>query len=218
MRQRSVILLSGGLDSAANLALCAERDEPVLALTCDYGQRAALSELKAARELSAYYAVRHESVDLSWLGNLGGSSLTQVEQSVPQVLASQLDDLVITQKTARSVWVPNRNGVFIQVAAAYAERLGATQVLVGFNREEAVTFPDNSGEFLSKATESLSFSTANQVRLNSYTVHWNKREIVAELKKLDRPFPFHQVWSCYLGDVRPCGKCESCQRFQRAVQ
>lgn len=98
MRQRSVILLSGGLDSAANLALCAERDEPVLALTCDYGQRAALSELKAAHELSVYYGVRHESVNLSWLGNLGGSSLTQAEQSVPQVLASQLDDLVITQK------------------------------------------------------------------------------------------------------------------------
>lgn len=217
MKQKSVVLLSGGLDSAANLAICADRDEPILALTCDYGQRAAASEIQAARTLCAYYGVSHETVSLKWLGQLGGSSLTESSRPIPRLEVSQLDDLSIISGSAQAVWVPNRNGVFIQVAAAYAERLGATQVLVGFNREEAVTFPDNSAEFLKKSTESLRFSTANHVRLDSYTVHWDKREIVGELKKLSHPFPFEFVWSCYDAGEKHCGECESCRRFKRAL-
>jgi len=217
MKQKSVILLSGGLDSAANLAICAEQDDPVLALTCDYGQRAVSSEIRAASELCAYYGVRHEVVQLQWLGGLGGSSLTELSQSVPKLATSQLDDLSVIRDTARAVWVPNRNGVLIQVAAAYAERLGAFQVLVGFNREEATTFPDNSASFLMKATETLQFSTATQVKLASYTLQWDKKEIVSELKKLTRSFPFDKVWSCYFSGDRPCGECESCQRFKRAI-
>lgn len=217
MKQKSVILLSGGLDSAANLAICAEQDDPLLALTCDYGQRAVSSEIRAASELCAHYGVRHEVVPLQWLGSLGGSSLTEHSQSVPRLATSQLDDLSVIRDTARSVWVPNRNGVLIQVAAAYAERMGASQVLVGFNREEATTFPDNSASFLMKATEALHFSTATQVKLASYTLQWDKKEIVAELKKLTRPFPFEKVWSCYFSGERPCGECESCQRFKRAI-
>ena len=62
------------------------------------------------------------------------------------------------------MWVPNRNGVFIAIAAAFAESLGADLVVTGFNAEEAATFPDNSAAFAAAATESLRFSTANGVR------------------------------------------------------
>lgn len=216
-KRKSVILLSGGLDSAANLAFCTERDEPVLALTCDYGQRASDNEIRAARALCATYGVRHEAISLKWLGALGGSSLTESTREVPELKRDELDDLAVTRESAKSVWVPNRNGLLINIAAAYAERLGADQVLVGFNREEATTFPDNSAEFLAKATAGLALSTATGVKVASYTVDWDKRQIVQELKKLARPFPFEMVWSCYFGGETPCGECESCQRFQRAV-
>jgi 7-cyano-7-deazaguanine synthase len=187
-------------------------------LTADYGQRAAKQELQAARNLSRYYGVRHEEISLPWLGKLGGSSLTDSAISIPQLNPHQLDDLTVTQQSARAVWVPNRNGVLINLAAAFAERVGAEQVVVGFNREEATTFPDNSLEFLEKSTEALRLSTATSVRMRSYTVNWDKKEIVAELKKLAKPFPFDMVWSCYFGADRPCGECESCQRFKRAIQ
>ena len=97
-----------------------------------------------------------------------------------------------------------------------AERLGAERVVVGFNREEATTFPDNSEDFLERATRALELSTANQVRVFSYTVSWDKREIVARLRKELPEFPFHLLWSCYLGGDRPCAQCESCQRSARA--
>jgi 7-cyano-7-deazaguanine synthase len=217
MRQPSVILLSGGLDSTANLAFACEHDEPVLALTIRYGQRAAEREVIAARALCEYYRVEHQVMDLSWLGALGGSSLTQSSLSVPELKTSELDDLSVIQDTAKSVWVPNRNGVFINVAAAWAERRGAKRVVVGFNREEATTFPDNSIDFLNRSTRALELSTANHVEVFCYTAAWDKREIVRELEKLSKPFPFEKVWSCYMGDETACGKCESCQRLSRAL-
>lgn len=217
MAKASVVLLSGGLDSAANLAFAVERDRVVLALTADYGQKAATQELRAAADLARHYSVPHQVVDLRWLGRLGGSSLTEQGQTVPELDSSQLDRLEITRKSASAVWVPNRNGVLINAAAAYAERLAAERVVVGFNREEAATFPDNSEDFLRKATAALALSTANQIEVFSYTLSWDKREIVAQVRHLAKEFPFEKLWSCYLSGEKPCGQCESCQRLKRAL-
>lgn len=217
MKHKTVILLSGGLDSAANLAFCVEQDEPVLALTLRYGQRSETQELHAAQSLSAYYCIRHQVVDVSWLGKLGGGALTERQHSVPVLGADELDNPQITSETARQVWVPNRNGVFIHVAAAFAERLGVSRVVVGFNQEEAQTFPDNSQDYIRAVNRALSFSTANQVEVFSYTASMNKKEIVARLRNLSRAFPFDRVWSCYNDGKKPCEKCESCQRFKRAT-
>jgi 7-cyano-7-deazaguanine synthase len=217
MRRKSVVLLSGGLDSSANLAFCHAWDEPTLALTANYGQRAFEPELRAARALCEAYGVRHEVVDLRWLGQLGGSSLTSSSIDVPRLDPSRLDDAATTTASAKAVWVPNRNGVLINVAAAWAERLGAERVVVGFNAEEAATFPDNSAEFLARATAALAYSTANQLVVHCYTTEWDKKRIVRELRGLERPFPFEGVWSCYHGGPKACGECESCRRLARAL-
>ncbi len=218
MRAKSVVLLSGGLDSSANLALCHAWDIPVLALTVDYGQRAAQREIRAARELCRHYGVRHETIDLRWLGALGGSALTETSSPIPDLPTAKLDDMAAATETAKAVWVPNRNGVLINAASAYAEKLAASRVVVGFNIEEAATFPDNSVAYLEQATRALSYSTANHVQVFSYTAELDKRAIVAELRKLKDPaFPFTSVWSCYEGGDMACGRCESCRRLARAL-
>lgn len=220
-RRKSVVLLSGGLDSSANLAFTEYFDEPVLALTADYGQRALKPEIEAAKKLASYYGVPHRVLDLKWLGELGGSALTSKTIEVPQMAAAKLDDLKASQEAAKQVWVPNRNGLLINAAAAIAESMNAAQVVVGFNKEEAATFPDNSSQFLGTATLSLKYSTRNGVKVACYTDMMMKTEIVQALRNLKKPFPFEMVWSCYHGGEntggKMCGKCESCQRFQRAT-
>ena len=216
IKKKCVVLLSGGLDSSANLAFCREQDEPILALTADYGQRAAKQEIAAAKKLCDHFDIRHEVLNIQWLGALGGSSLTESSRAVPQISRDKLDELATIQDTARSVWVPNRNGVLINAGAAYAERLEANWVVVGFNREEAVTFPDNSAAFLESATQALQYSTQERVGVFCYTTDLNKVEIVQRLNLLGPPFPFEKLWSCYHGGERPCGVCESCQRLSRA--
>ncbi len=114
------------------------------------------------------------------------------------------------------MWVPNRNGVFINVAAAFAEGLEADEVVTGFNAEEAVTFPDNTAEFAAAATAALGYSTANGVRVFSYTQALEKREIVRLGRGSGRRF--RCVWSCYHGGEEMCRACESCARLERALR
>jgi 7-cyano-7-deazaguanine synthase len=214
----SVVLLSGGLDSAANLAFAVARDIVLLALHIDYGQRAAIPEWNAARALAEYYGVKLERVELPWLGALGGSSLTDRSHAVPELRTGELDTLAKTRETARAVWVPNRNGVFLNVAAAYAERLRAKRIVVGFNREEAATFPDNSEAFLDQVSRAFAFSTMTGVEAYCYTTAMDKTEICRALKTLVRPFPHHLIWSCYHAGAEPCRRCESCGRHDRALR
>ncbi len=216
-RRKSVILLSGGLDSSANLAFTDYFDTPTLALTVDYGQRAAKSEVKASAAFAKYYNVPHRVLDLKWLGELGGSALTSSSIDVPKIASHLLDDQKTTESTAKQVWVPNRNGVLINVAAAIAESMLAQQIVVGFNKEEAATFPDNSSPFLGVSTLALNYSTSTKVKVACYTDMMVKTEIVQALRNLPKKFPFELVWSCYHGGEKMCGECESCRRFIRAT-
>jgi 7-cyano-7-deazaguanine synthase len=217
-RLNSLILLSGGLDSAANLAFAEHFDRPVLALTVDYGQRAAIPEIRAAKKLAEFYQVPHQVLDLKWLGQLGGSALTSNLIDVPNMSSDKLDDLKTATSTAKAVWVPNRNGLLINAAAAIAESMKAQQVIVGFNKEEAATFPDNSSQFLGVITLSLRYSTGNGVKVACYTDMMMKTEIVQAVQNLPKPFPFQHIWSCYHGGEKMCGECESCKRFLRATK
>jgi 7-cyano-7-deazaguanine synthase len=214
----SLILLSGGLDSSAQLALAHSEGRAKLCLNLDYGQKAAASERRAAQALCHYYGVELLTLDLAWLGALGGSSLTDARSLIPKLHVGQLDELNVITKTMQSVWVPNRNGILLNVAGAYAERVGLKRILIGFNKEEATTFPDNSKGFLEAINRAFEFSTRGLVRVDCYTTELVKTEIVAKLRKLPKAFPFDLVWSCYHSGEAPCGECESCQRFKRAVR
>ena len=128
-RRKSLVLLSGGLDSSANLAFARHFDLPVLALTVDYGQRAVDAEIRAAAHIAKYYEVAHQVLDLKWLGKLGGSALTSNSITIPTIQSNQLDNLSFTAPAAKAVWVPNRNGLFINAAAAIAESMQLPQII-----------------------------------------------------------------------------------------
>lgn len=212
-RKKTVVLLSSGLDSTVNFYQSLEKDSVVLALTLDYGQLAAAPETLRAEKICKLHNVPHQVLDVKWFSHFTKTSLVEHSQSVPQNV--ELEDDQACQDSAKSVWVPNRNGIMIHIAAGFAEGLGADEIVVGFNKEEAATFPDNSVEFLNSLNQSLKFSTMNQVQVKSYTTHMDKKEIVALGRKLK--VPFELIWSCYLGGDNPCQQCESCLRLQRAL-
>lgn len=211
----SVVLLSGGLDSAVCLAQAVREGGVKLCITFNYGQHAARREIEAASALAHHYGLSHVVVDLPFLGEVSDSALTGRTVSVPQLAENDLEDVDLLRDTASAVWVPNRNGVFVNIAAAFAEAMNCDTVVAGFNREEAATFPDNSVEFVEAVNTALKYSTRSKVRLVSYTLRLDKREIVRLGKRLK--VPFELIWSCYLGGEEMCGKCESCRRFLRAV-
>lgn len=212
---KSVVLLSGGLDSTTNLYQATKESEVLLALTFDYGQRAVKKEILAAENLCKSLGVKHKILSIPWIKDFGHSSLTNSLLKIPQGKDVSIDNYEQSLKTASSVWVPNRNGILLNIAAGFAESLGAQQVIPGFNLEEAQTFPDNSEDYLKALTQSLSFSTANKVITHCYTTSLDKTEMVALAIKLN--VPFELLWPCYFDESKWCGHCESCLRFKRAL-
>jgi 7-cyano-7-deazaguanine synthase len=212
----SIVLLSAGLDSAVNLKRALDDGGVAAALTFDYGQRAARREVENSAAMCARFRIRHEPIRLPWLARITETALVGRKKPLPRLKPDELDDPVAAGRSALRVWVPNRNGVFLAVAAAYAESLGAPRVVAGFNAEEAATFPDNSEAFARAYTKSLRLSTQNAVRVMSYTFRLRKPAIIAQGLKIGAPMDL--VWPCYEGGKKLCGKCESCLRFLRAIR
>lgn len=213
---KAVVLLSAGLDSSVNLYEAQQKMEIALALTFDYGQKAARREIESAAKLCRQLEVRHQVISLPWFKDFNRSSLLVDGQSVPTGSAVSIDDQKTSEQTAKSVWVPNRNGIFLNIAAGFAESLDASVVVPGFNLEEAATFPDNSEPFMKALDGAFSFSTSNQVKVQCFTVSLNKTEIVQRGEDLQ--VPWHLTWPCYFARDRWCGQCESCQRAKRAFK
>jgi 7-cyano-7-deazaguanine synthase len=211
---RAVVLLSGGLDSVVAATLAARALTLVLALTADYGQRAAACEIRAARQVAAHLGIPHETVPLPWVGRVAGDALTSAGRALPQPSANDLD-AAAAYDTAAAVWVPNRNGLLVNVAGVYAEALGCEAIVCGFNAEEAATFSDNGAEYVDMASAALALSTRCQVRVVSPTLPLTKAEIVRRAREVGAPLDL--VWSCYEAGPAPCWRCESCMRLRRAL-
>jgi len=212
----SIVLLSGGLDSTVSLSQAVREDEVKLCLTFDYGQRARLKEIDSSAKIAAFFKLKHQVVTLPFLKDITGSSLVSTGADIPEPGQNDLERLDIMVETAKSVWVPNRNGLFVNIAAAFAESLGCSRVVTGFNSEEAQTFPDNSREYVLAANKALAFSTLNGVRLLSHTQMLDKTEIIRLGRRLGAPLQY--VWPCYYGGEDICRRCESCKRYLRALE
>lgn len=210
---RAISLLSGGLDSVVATWLAAQEMQVVLALTCDYGQRAAAREIDAAAQVAAALAVPHKVVPLPWVAQVASDALTDATKALPELTPQQLDSPAALVSAA-TVWVPNRNGLLLNVAAVFAEALHCEAIVVGFNAEEGATFSDNTPAFMHAAEHAFSFSTQRGLRVVSPTAAMTKQQIVQA--GYDAGAPLELVWSCYEGGPAPCRKCESCLRSQRA--
>lgn len=213
---KSVVLLSAGLDSTVNLFEAHKQGEVLLALTFDYGQRAASQEIKKSKALCESLKIHHQVVQLDFFKTFLSSSLINRDLKVPGQNDVKIDELNTSEKTAKAVWVPNRNGIFLNIAAGIAENLKADFIIPGFNIEEAATFPDNTDQFLKALDVSLSFSTANGVKTKCFTTHLNKTQIVK--RGIELQVPFTNIWPCYHDYQKWCGQCESCLRAKRAFE
>lgn len=215
MSLSAVVLLSAGLDSTTNLyAAHAAGWDLRLALTLDYGQRAAAKEVDRSRRIASALGVRHQVLELPFFSNFQSSSLIDRSKTVPTGGDVKMDDHGQSLKTAKSVWVPNRNGIFLNIAAGFAEALGASVVVPGFNKEEGATFPDNTPEFMDTLTAAFAYSTSNRVKVECFTQDLDKPAIAFRARELG--VDFSMLWPCYFDEEKPCGQCESCQRDKRA--
>lgn len=216
MNNRAIILLSGGLDSVVSIAQAKSNGlDFVLALTFDYGQKSFKKELKASKEIAGFYNIKHEVIKLDWLKNITNTSLV-AKSDVPDIGVDALDNRQMTNESMKNVWVPNRNGLFINIAASYADSFGYEYIVIGANKEEAATFSDNSEQFINDMNQVLKTSTNEDIKVLAPLIGLDKNEIVKKAVELNAPL--HLINSCYNDTHKHCGRCESCNRLKRALE
>lgn len=206
---KSIILLSGGLDSLVSLGLKKEDLNVELALTFDYGQKSAKQEIETSRKICDFYGIKHEVINLDWLKNITQTSLVSVEE-VPT--GKDLEDGI---KSMKSVWVPNRNGLFLNIAGSFADSFGYDYILIGANKEEAQTFSDNTQNFIDAINKEFEFSTQNAPKVVAPLINYDKNDIV--MLALNNSVPLELTRSCYQSGEKHCGICESCIRLKNSL-
>jgi 7-cyano-7-deazaguanine synthase len=205
-----VVLLSGGLDSATALAEARAAGFERYALTIVYGQRHAVEVAAAQRVAAALGVARHveQTIDLR---AFGGSALTD-EIAVPKdrAEAAMADGIPVT-------YVPARNTVFLALALAWAETLGAFDIFVGVNCVDYSGYPDCRPEFLAAFEALANLATkagvegTGRFRIHAPLITLTKDQIIR--RGLDLGVDYGLTHSCY--DPSPaglaCGRCDSCR-------
>jgi 7-cyano-7-deazaguanine synthase len=205
---KAVLLLSGGVDSTTTAAIALHEGFDVHALSVRYGQRHAV-ELEAARRVAERLGIRrHVTVDLD-LRAFGGSALT-ADVPVPK-------DTPLAEIGARipATYVPARNTIFLSLALAWAETLGARDLFFGANALDYSGYPDCRPEYLEAFARMADLATRAGVegvrlRIHAPLLRLTKAEIVT--RGLALGLDYGMTSSCYdpAADGAACGRCESC--------
>jgi 7-cyano-7-deazaguanine synthase len=208
--QLAVVLVSGGLDSATTLAIARREGFECCALSFDYGQRHRF-ELEAARRVCAAQEVRAHIVVPLNLRAFGGSALT-ADIDVPR---DRSDDEI--SAGIPITYVPARNTIFLAIALAWAEVLGAFDIFIGVNAIDYSGYPDCRPEFINAFEELANLATkagverTGRFRVHTPLIQLSKAEIIRQGLKL--AVNFSLTHSCYDPDAqgRPCHRCDSCR-------
>lgn len=205
---RAVVLLSGGLDSAVVLASAAAEGYTCHALTIDYGQRHRV-ELEAAEKVAQLLRAASHVVERLDLRLFGGSALT-ADIAVPK----DRDEASLGTEVP-ATYVPARNLIFLSLAAAYAEVIGARDLFIGVNAVDFSGYPDCREEFIRAFERTANLATRAGVqganlRVRTPLIRLSKAEIIR--LGLSLGVDFGLTHSCYDPSAagRPCGRCDAC--------
>ena len=209
--KKAVVMLSGGLDSATVLAIARENGYATYALSFDYGQRHRSELDAAARVAKVGGAHEHRVIKLDLTG-WGGSALTDHKIDVPVAginTGTANSDIPVT-------YVPARNTIFLSLALAWAETLGAVDIFAGMNAVDYSGYPDCRPEYLAAFQAMARLATKSGVEGGAITIHtpiikMSKADIVREGKRLG--VEYAMTVSCYQADAHglACGVCDSCR-------
>lgn len=210
-KNKAIVLLSGGLDSATTLAIALHEGYACYALTFLYGQRHRRETEAARRVCDSLEAVEHRIVKID-LAAFGGSALTDSRIEVPKDRGSlgEATNIPVT-------YVPARNTIFLSYALAWAEVLGAFDLFIGVNSTDYSGYPDCRAEFVAAYETMANLATAAAVegkgryRVHTPIIEMTKAQIIQAGTRLGVDYAL--THSCYDPDAqgRSCGRCDSCR-------
>jgi len=210
--KKAVCIISGGMDSAVSAALARKEGFEIIGVHFNYGQRTERKELECFRRLARGMRIGETyEIDLPFFTQIGASALTDPEIGVPT--GGIGEGVPVT-------YVPFRNGIFLSIAAAIAEKHAAEAIVIGVVEEDSSGYPDCRESYIRAMEKAIGLGTKEETRIEIRMplVHLSKAEIVA--KALELEVPLAHTWSCYRDEEEACGVCDSCrlrlEGFRRA--
>lgn len=203
MNKKAICILSGGMDSTLASYLAKKDGYEIIAVHFNYGQRTQDRELKAFRDICNDLGILEKyEIDIPFFTQIGASALTDMSIDVPT--GGIEAGVPIT-------YVPFRNGIFLSITAAIAEKEGATAMYIGVVQEDSSGYPDCTDSFINDMTKAINQGTKDETKIEIITplVHLSKAQIVQEAVKLN--VPLEHTWSCYKEENEACGVCDSCR-------
>ncbi|MGE0050186.1 MAG: 7-cyano-7-deazaguanine synthase QueC [Arcobacter sp.] len=201
--KKAICILSGGMDSTLASYIAKKDGYEIIAVHFNYGQRTQNRELKAFRDICDDLGILEKyEIDIPFFTQIGASALTDKSIDVP---TNGLEvGVPIT-------YVPFRNGIFLSITAAIAEKEKATAMYIGVVQEDSSGYPDCTEEFINDISKAINQGTREETSIEIKTplVHLSKAQIVEEALKLN--VPLIHTWSCYKEEDEACGVCDSCR-------
>ncbi len=203
MSKKAICILSGGMDSTLASYIAKNEGYEIVAVHFNYGQRTQDRELKSFRDVckSLNIANKYE-IDIPFFAQIGASSLTDTSMEIP---TSGIEEGV------PSTYVPFRNGIFLSIASAIAEKEEAQALFIGVVQEDGSGYPDCTNSFISKMLAAINQGTKESTKISIKTplVNLMKEDIVRKALALN--VPLELTWSCYQEEEKACGLCDSCR-------
>ena len=202
---KSIVLLSGGMDSATALSIAKSKRLSCYALTINYGQKHSTEIEKAKLIANHFQVIEHKIIEID-LTVFGGSALTDKSIDIPE---NESQGIPVT-------YVPARNTIFFSLALAWAEVIGANSIYSGVNAIDYSGYPDCRPEYLEAMQELVNLATKATVEGNSIAIEapllsMNKIDIIK--KGIENDVDFSKTVSCYqlTKQSKSCGVCDSCR-------
>jgi len=208
---KSIIIFSGGLDSTTLLYKLKSENHDIHTISFLYGQKHS-KELEAAKIICSSLNIEQKIVDLTPLQSLLDSALTNPNIEIPTIPAG-------TQhyETLKTTVVPNRNAIFLSIAAGFAQSIGGNTIFYAAHYSDGGMYPDCREEFINsfEKTVRLGLDSSN-FSVKAPFVNISKSEVIKIGHKLG--VPFELTWSCYEGGIKHCGSCSACRERKNAFE
>lgn len=203
---KTLVVLSGGMDSTTALAWAKNRGHECYAVHFQYGSKHNRKESGAVRQVTDHFEVPLTVVELPFVNALFKSDLLKSGGDVPEGHYAD-------ESMKRTV-VPFRNGIMLSIAAGLAESMGCEAVVLGNHFGDHAIYPDCRADFAAAMREAIRLGTYAQIQLVSPFQDVDKSKIAQVGHQLG--VPFEKTWTCYKGGEKHCGKCGSCTERKEA--
>jgi 7-cyano-7-deazaguanine synthase len=202
---KAIVILSGGMDSTTAAFIAKKQGFEIIPVHFNYSQRTEKRELKAFNDICDYLKIDKEKryvIDLPFFKQIGASALVDEKIEVPT------DGI---KPGIPVTYVPFRNGIFLSIAAAVAEKEGAEAIYIGVVEEDSSGYPDCTEEFIQNMQKAINSGTKPETHIEIKTplIHLKKEDIVK--KAVEVGVPLELTWSCYKEEEKACGVCDSCR-------